>query len=161
MAPVAGSKWTLLQPPPLGAARTPFLLRARGKPVEKLVTRFLGRRPVPVSGIQGALTAGQTLFWHPPPDLSAGRPLTRPPDVRRSSFLALCRRPDGRGEVIFGREWGLILMQIFKVKPCVSANSPPATPPRAVLRPGHTAQTLFCAAPQRLRGCVARAQVVV
>ena len=104
VAPVAGSEWTLLQPPPLGAARTPFSLRARGKPVEKLVTRFLGRRPMPVSGIQGALTAGQTLFWHPPPDLSADRPLTRPPDVRRSYFPALWQTPDGRGEVILGRE---------------------------------------------------------
>ena len=111
---MAGSEWTLLQPPPLGAARTPFSLRARGKPVEKLVTRFLGRRPVPVSGIQGALTAGQTLFWHPPPDLSAGRPLTRPPDVRRSYFPALCQTPDGRGEVIFGRKEGVLLMVPFK-----------------------------------------------
>ena len=82
---------------------------------------------MPVSGTQGALTAGQTLFWHPPPDICADRPLTRAPDVRRSSFPALCRRPDGRGEVIFGREWGLILMQIFKVNPYVSANPPPST----------------------------------
>ena len=156
---MAGSKWTLLQAPPLGAARTPFLLRARGKPVEKLVTRFLGRCPVPVSGIQGALTAGQPLFWHPPPDLFASRPLTRAPDICADhTSPALCRRPDGMGEVIFGREWGLILMQIFKVNPYVSANPPP---PRAALRPRHTAQTLFCAAPQRLRDRVARAQVIM
>ena len=100
-APVAGAKGTRLCPPPLRAARTSFRLRARGKPVEKLVMRFLGRRPVPVSGTQGALTAGQTLSGHPPPDLSAGRPFTPAPDVRRSSFPALCRRPDGRGEMIF------------------------------------------------------------
>ena len=63
--------------------------------------------------------------------------------------------------MIFGREWGLILMQIFKVNPYVSANPPRATPPRAALRPGHTAQTLICAARQRLKGRVARTQVVV
>ena len=96
---------------------------------------------------------------HQTPPLYAP-PLCRLPRADWTSSRP-AQAPEGMGEVIFGREWGLILMQIFKVKPCVSANSPPATPPRAVLRPGHTAQTLFCAAPQRLRGCVARAQVVV
>ena len=65
------------------------------------------------------------------------------------------------GEVIFGREWGLMLMQIFNVNRFVNATPPAATPPRPALRPGQTAQTLICAAPQRLRGGVARAQVVV
>ena len=88
-------------------------------------------------------------------------PSRAPPMCADHTSPALCRRPDGKGEVIFGREWGLILMQIFKVDPYVSANPPPSTPPRAALRPRHTAQTLFCAARQRLSGRVASAQVVV
>ena len=129
VAPVAGSKWTHLQAPPLGAARTPFLLRARGKPVEKLVPRFLGRRPVPVSGIQGALTAGQTLFWHPPPDLSAGRPLTRAPDVRRSYFLGAL--PDAR------RQGGGVFRA--RVGPALDADLRSPTPGECKSAPSHPA----------------------
>ena len=89
------------------------------------------------------------------------RPSLVPSAARRLDFTFLCQTPDGKGEVIFGREWGLMLMQIFNVNRFVSANPTAATPPRPALRPGHTAQTLFCAAPQRLRGRVARAQVIV
>ena len=151
--------------------------RARWPPLKRLAHRCaVRRRPLPTQrggrwklrtpdpsapGHPSSLPVIPTLLWRLPPDPSPLRPSLVPSAARRLDFLSPCAGARGHGGAIFGREWGLILMQIFKVKPCVSANSPPATPPRAVLRPGHTAQTLFCAAPQRLRGCVARAQVVV
>ena len=163
-AAVAGSKGTRLCPLPPRAARTPFLLRARGKPVEKLVPRFLGRRPVPVSGTQGALTAVQTLFWHPPPDLCAGRPLTRAPDVRRSYFLGAL--PDARrqGGGVFRARVGPALDADYPCPPpgeCKPAPSHPAAPrvtsrahlANAVLRRPAEAQGPRCArAGRRLSG---------
>ena len=95
------------------------------------------------------------------------RPLPRAPlpcAVCRAQIglpLALRRRPRAWGGAIFGREWGVLLMQIFDVNRFVSAIPPPATPPRPALRPGHTCGTVICAAPQRLRGRVGRAQVIV
>ena len=65
------------------------------------------------------------------------------------------------GEVIFGRGVSVLSMQIINVNPCESAIPPLATPPRPALRPGPNGGTLIYAAPQRLRGRVARAQVVV
>ena len=65
------------------------------------------------------------------------------------------------GEVIFGRGVSVLSMQIINVNPCVSAIPPLATPPRPALRAGHTCGTLIYAAPLRLRGRVARAQVIV
>ena len=109
----------------------------------------------------GAATEPRTLFLHSLRYPRAARPSLLPPGARRLDFTFLCQTPDGRGEVNFGREWGLMLMQIFNVNRFVSANPPPATPPRPALRPGHTGAPLIYAAPQRLRGRVTLAQVVV
>ena len=65
------------------------------------------------------------------------------------------------GKAIFGRGFGVLLTQIIKVNRCENAIPPPARPPRPALRPGPNGVTLIYAAPQRLRGRVGRAQVIV
>ena len=142
-APVAGAKWTRLCPPPLRAARTSFRLRARGKPVEKLVMRFLGRRPVPVSGTQGARTAGQTLSGHPQSDLSAGRPLTRAPDMRRWDFLSPCADARVHGGGDFRTLGERVVDADHQCQPMCECNPAPSHPAeprvasRAHLRAAH------------------------
>ena len=99
-----------------------------------------------------------TLFLHSLRYPRAARPSLLPPGARRLDFTFLCQTPDGRGEVNFGREWGLMLMQIFNVNRFVSANPTAATPPRPVLRPGHTGAPLILRRPAEAEGpCCARA----
>ena len=85
------------------------------------------------------LRAGAAALRMSDPDFRQGYPFTVASPlssrlkcaVRRLDFTFLCQTPDGKGEVIFGREWGLMLMQIFNVNRFVSANPPAATPRRA------------------------------
>ena len=80
------------------------------------------------------------------------------PGTRRLDFMFLCRRPMAEGGGEFGREWGLMLMQIFNVNRFVSAKPPPAIPPRPALGPGHTGAPLILRRPAEAEGpCCARA----
>ena len=64
--------------------------------------------------------------------------------------------------LIFGRGVSVLSMQIINLNPMCECNPAPSHPaaPRVVSR-AHLRDTLICAAPQRLRGRVGRAQVVV
>ena len=106
-APVAGAVGKHLRPSLLGVARAPSRVRARGKPVEKLVQRNLGKCPVPAHSFPGALIALQMLLSHLLPDPSTIHPSFLSPTVRRLDFPAPWpERQRHGGAEVFARRGG-------------------------------------------------------
>ena len=114
-APVAGAKGTRLCPPPLRAARTSFRLRARGKPVEKLVLRRTWadarcQHLAPRARKQSVRPfLGASHQTSPRPD-----PSRAPPSRADWTSPRPGQSAEGMGELNFWRELGMLMMKIFK-----------------------------------------------